>query len=447
MSKRINVFLLLTFIVSMLALPAFAQDDAEGEGYDLDGDGVNINFPEVDPFDTNSYIRFAHLAPEVGDVDIYVNGELMDGMGAVAFETLGDWIAVEPGGYDIAITAAGDDMMNAVVNLDSFQLPRGQWLTAAAVIDDMGTPAIVTAVEDFSEPLPGVTNLTFFNALSTENDVDFFRDGVFFVANLGQMASDINSYSFAIPVDTQPTSFSANVEIDNEVIATSDEDVDLNEWSSYLIAVYGDADGNAQLLIDETSRAESAVLRDWLPEDGTVVDALAYNEALEPYVAAIDFAGLVDTLNTDGPFTIFIPAGYLADEILVVADGDVDLLGSILAAHVYEGEALYSQDLIELDSLVMINGNEIPVIVDENGIFVGGAQVIDVNIPATNGVIHVLGYVIDPSLDQDAYNLFDDAVNLENSADPDVVDDLEEDVDDMEDDEDMDDEDSEDSED
>lgn len=432
MLKRYNLFLILTLIVGMFALPTLAQD-TDSEGYDLDGDGVNIDFPEVDPFDTNSYIRFAHLAPEVGDVDIYVNGELMEGMEGVTYEALGEWIAVEPGGYDIDITATGDDIMNAVVSLDSFQLPRGQWLTAAAVIDDEGTPAIVTAVEDFSEPLPGVSNLTFFNALSTENDVDFFRDGIFFVSNLGQMASDINSYSFAIPVDTQPYAFSANVEIDNEVIATSEETVDLNEWSSYLIAVYGDADGNAQLLIDETSRTEAAVLREWLPEDGTLVDALAYNEALEPYVRAIDLAGLTDTLNAEGPFTLFIPAGFLADEILVVADGDPELLASILSAHLYEGAALYSQELIELDSLTMSNGNEVPLIVDENGIFVGGAQVIDINIPATNGVIHVLGYVIDPSLDQEDYDLFDDAVNLESSVDPDVVDDIEDDVENMED--------------
>lgn len=427
----------LSFLVILLlsfTLPVLAQDTGEGteeptspetteqETAVEDGTGTNLDFPEPDPFDTLTHVRFAHLAPDVGAVDIYLNGELYaEGVG---YETLGEWINLPAGGYDIAVVPAGEAMENAAVDLASFQLPRGQYTTAAVILDDMGTPAIVTAVEDFSDPLPGTTNITFFNALSSENDVDFYRDGVPFVTGLGQSAADVNSYSYAILVDTEPYTFSANVAADNQVLA-AEQQVDLTEASSYLIAVYGDAEGNPQLLIDETPRYEFAVMSGRLPEGGTIVDALRYNEALNPYARMAEFTGLDEVLDGEGPYTLFVPAGFLADEILIATFDDQELLSRVLTAHVYEGEALYSNDLIERDSIVMANGNEIPVVVTEDdNIAVGGAEVLIVNIPASNGVIHVIGYVIDPTLDQEDYDLFDDAVNLQGQLDYGVIEDI-----------------------
>lgn len=420
-----NRSLLLTSVFALVlllfSLPALAQEEGNQQ-VDLGDDGVNYEFPEVDEFDDFTHVRFLHVAPGAGAVDIYLNGEQV--ASSVGFETLGDWQNMVAGGYDIAITPAGESMDNAVVELDSFQFPRGQWTTAAVVLDNEGTPAIVTAVEDFSEPLPGTTNVTFLNALSMDNDVTFTRDGVPYIANLGQMAADINSYSYAIPMDTEAYNFGARVEIDQGLIA-SERQLDLQEAASYLIAVYGDTENNAQLIVDETTRTEFAELRGLLPEGGTVVDALFYTEELRPYARMMAFTGLYAPLYAEGPYTVFIPAGFLADEILTVAFEDAALLEQILTAHVYQGEALYSSDLIERDSLIMVNGNEIPVIVQDDAIFVGGAQVLEVNIPANNGVIHVLGYVIDPTLDQEDYDLFDDAVNLANNANPGVVSDLE----------------------
>lgn len=429
MKQRLLLTLSLLFAIALLAVPMMAQEGGEG---DMDGDGVNIGFPEVDEFDTESFVRFAHFAPNVGGVDIFVNDEIGDGLSGVEFGGLSEWMPVAPGGYDVDVAATGSSIDEAVLSVDSFELPRGQWTTVAVIEAEDGSPAVVTAVEDFTQPLPGVTNITFFNGLSSENDVTFLRDGVPFVINLGQLASEINSYSYAIPVDTDMYNFSANVDSTNTVLA-DETALDLNEWSSYLIAVYGDADGEAQLLIDETTRAESAQLRGRLLGDGTVVDALSGVEELQPYARLIDAAGLMEDLSGEGPFTIFIPAGFLADEILVAIDEDA--IQNFLLGHVYQGEALYSQDLIERDSLETLSGNEIPVIVDDNGIFVGGAQVIDVNIPATNGVIHVIGYVIDPTLDQDDYDLFDDAVNLQAQADAETVGELEAMNEDMDDDE------------
>ncbi|GAB4519354.1 MAG: hypothetical protein OHK0046_28060 [Anaerolineae bacterium] len=421
---------LASLLVLLLAfsLPLAAQEDAAGTNQDQTPDGVNMGFPETDPFDTQSHIRFAHLAPGAGNVDIYLNGDAY--AENVGFETLGDWMNVVPGGYDIVIVPAGEAVENAVVALDSFQLPRGQFTTAAVIFDAEGTPAIVTAVEDFSEPLPGTTNLTFFNALSMETDVNFNRDGVPFVIDLGRSAADINSYSYAIPVDTAPYNFTATVEMDNGVLAT-EQQVDLREAASYLVAVYGDTEGNAQMLVDMTPRVEYAEMRGLIPEGGTIVDALRYIEELNPYARMVEFTGLDDMLSSEGPYTLFIPAGFLADEILIATFDDAAMLEQVLTAHVYEGERLYSSDLIDRDSLVMANGNEIPLVVtDEDKIAVGGAEVLEVNIPANNGIIHVLGYVIDPTLDQAAYDLFDDAVNLQSQVDFGVVADIQASTDD-----------------
>ena len=94
--------------------------------------------------------------------------------------------------------------------------------------------------------------------------------------------------------------------------------------------------------------------------DDPAATAASNNPALSTLVTAVTEAGLVDTLNSDGPFTIFAPANDAfaaippADLDAVLADKD--LLTSILTLHVVAGEQLSSADLAEMDSVTTVNG-------------------------------------------------------------------------------------------
>ena len=99
--------------------------------------------------------------------------------------------------------------------------------------------------------------------------------------------------------------------------------------------------------------------------DDPAATAASNNPVLSTLVTAVTQAGLVDTLNGPGPFTIFAPtndafaAVPAADLEAVLADND--LLTSVLTYHVVAGEAMSSADLIAAGSVETVNGGTLEI--------------------------------------------------------------------------------------
>ncbi len=121
-------------------------------------------------------------------------------------------------------------------------------------------------------------------------------------------------------------------------------------------------------------------------------------------VAAVEAAGLVETLQGDGPYTVFAPTdeafaaaledlGLTADELLA----DTETLASILTYHVVEGE-VPAADVVGLDGQTVptVNGADVEITVDGETVMVNDATVTTTDIFATNGVIHVIDSVLLP---------------------------------------------------
>ncbi len=121
-------------------------------------------------------------------------------------------------------------------------------------------------------------------------------------------------------------------------------------------------------------------------------------------VAAVEAAGLVETLQGDGPFTVFAPTdeafataledlGLTAEELLA----DTETLTSILTYHVVEGE-VPAADVVTLDGeeVPTVNGATVAIGVDGETVTVNDATVVATDIFATNGVIHVIDSVLLP---------------------------------------------------
>jgi transforming growth factor-beta-induced protein len=136
--------------------------------------------------------------------------------------------------------------------------------------------------------------------------------------------------------------------------------------------------------------------------DDTAATAASNNPVLSTLVSAVQAAGLVDTLNSDGPFTIFAPANPAFDALpegtLDAVLADTDLLTSILTLHVVAGEQLSSADLAELDSVTTVNGADITLEVADDGTLMvnGQASVGCADIQTANATVHVIDAVLMP---------------------------------------------------
>lgn len=109
--------------------------------------------------------------------------------------------------------------------------------------------------------------------------------------------------------------------------------------------------------------------------------------------------GLLPTLRDGGPFTVFAPTNQafaaIPSDTLNAVSANQAQLADVLTLHVLPGEYT-SEDLIELNGSTVktVQGAELAVVVEGDTITVGGATVISPDVPASNGVIHVVDTVI-----------------------------------------------------
>jgi uncharacterized surface protein with fasciclin (FAS1) repeats len=134
----------------------------------------------------------------------------------------------------------------------------------------------------------------------------------------------------------------------------------------------------------------------------TAATAASNNPLLSTLVQAVIAADLVDTLNSDGPFTIFAPtndafAAIPADQLNAVL-ADVDLLTSILTFHVVAGEKLSSSDLVAAGTVETVNGGELTITQSGDVIEINGsAMTLCQDVPTANATVHIIDSVLLPS--------------------------------------------------
>jgi uncharacterized surface protein with fasciclin (FAS1) repeats len=134
---------------------------------------------------------------------------------------------------------------------------------------------------------------------------------------------------------------------------------------------------------------------------GDIVEVAVAAGQFTTLAQALTAAGLVDTLKGAGPFTVFaptdaafakLPPGTLAS---LLEPANRDQLVAVLTYHVVPGKVTAS-DVVKLDSAQTVNGDNIDVRVDGQTVRIDGATVVSADIPASNGVIHVIDQVILP---------------------------------------------------
>ena len=141
------------------------------------------------------------------------------------------------------------------------------------------------------------------------------------------------------------------------------------------------------------------------PAAKDIVDTAIADGRFTTLVAAVEAAGLVDTLKGEGPFTLFaptdeafakLPAGTVED---LLKPENLETLTNILLYHVVSGKVM-AADVVTLDGQsaeTAFAGNSVAISVKDGNVFLNETvQVVITDIETSNGVIHVIDTVLLP---------------------------------------------------
>jgi transforming growth factor-beta-induced protein len=221
-------------------------------------------------------------------------------------------------------------------------------------------------------------------AMSSEMEMDGFA-----IATANGQAATISTDGTSIFVD-DATIVATDVLADNGVIHVID---------AVILPELATEDPEAEATEEPTMETPA----------GTIPEVAAAAGGFATLLAAAEAAGLVDALTNGGPYTVFAPndeafaatlseLGLTAEAVLA----DTELLTAILTYHVVPFP-YYAEDVVALDGAyvgTLLPGQAIAISVDEDGnAFANDAQIIAVDVTATNGVIHVIDGVLIPAAD------------------------------------------------
>ena len=148
--------------------------------------------------------------------------------------------------------------------------------------------------------------------------------------------------------------------------------------------------------------AEAGGYKNKMSATNDIIDVAVAADDFNTLAAALQAAGLIDTLKGEGPFTVFAPtdAAFAA-----LPEGTIenllkpenrDQLVAILTYHVVPGKVL-AADVVKLDKAKTVNGADVMIEVADGNVNIDDARVVKTDIGASNGVIHVIDSVILPN--------------------------------------------------
>ena len=168
--------------------------------------------------------------------------------------------------------------------------------------------------------------------------------------------------------------------------------------SLFVLAACGDDEESTEATTAPTVAATTPVTDEAAPA-GDIVAVASANPSFSTLVAAVAAAGLVETLQGPGPFTVFaptndafaaLPAG-LVDALLLPENKDA--LTQILTYHVVSGQVM-AADVVAGD-VPTVQGTNLTITTD-GGVKIFDANVVQTDVMASNGVIPVIDQVLVP---------------------------------------------------
>jgi uncharacterized surface protein with fasciclin (FAS1) repeats len=148
--------------------------------------------------------------------------------------------------------------------------------------------------------------------------------------------------------------------------------------------------------------AASAFAGNYGKKKADIVDTAVAAGDFTTLAAALEAGGLVDTLKSDGPFTVFAPTDAAFAKLpegtveSLLQPENREQLVEILTYHVVPGK-VKAADVVALNTAQTANGSDVAIRVENEMVFVNDSRVVATDIWASNGVIHVVDTVILPN--------------------------------------------------
>ncbi|MGI8575599.1 MAG: fasciclin domain-containing protein [Egibacteraceae bacterium] len=134
--------------------------------------------------------------------------------------------------------------------------------------------------------------------------------------------------------------------------------------------------------------------------DQTLIEVARSSGNFAILLQALQAAGMTEVLQGTGPFTVFAPSDRafrsLNQQEMTQLLTQPDRIGSILSYHVVPNEQLLASDLEDGMTLDTVQGDTLEVTVQGDQIMVGDATIVQSDLVASNGVIHVIDQVLMP---------------------------------------------------
>ena len=257
--------------------------------------------------------------------------------------------------------------------------------TVFAPTDDAFAALPEGTVEALLEDIPALTDILLYHVVS--GDV---------------RAADVVTLDAAVTVQGESVSITVegdNVRINDSLVIIADV-VASNGVIHVIDAVLLPPEPMAESMQDEQDeQPQQAQQSEQAEQPGTIVDIAVADDRFETLVAALQAAELVETLQGDGPFTVFAPTD---DAFAALPEGtveallqDIPALTDILLYHVVAGD-VRAADVVTLDAAVTVQGESVSITVEGDNVRINDSLVIVADVVASNGVIHVIDTVLIP---------------------------------------------------
>jgi transforming growth factor-beta-induced protein len=378
----------------------------------LESLGLAAEEPAADTGFVN--IQVAHLSPDTPAVDVYVNGDAA--ITNLEFNSLTDWITLPAGAYDIAVAPAGTSIDQAAIGPASFDLPAGQFLTIAAIGSlEAGTLAPAIIAQDYSPVPEGSARVKLFHAIEDAPAVDVLASGTVLVRQLGfpgTLGDNDGLFVVEVPAGTYDISVVPNGATTPVVISLPGTAFEAGSITFVAatgtlanpgVAVFSaNSERAAELVAAVTPAAPAPNLAELViaatqgnPAEFTIL--LAAVQAADPAILA--------ALTGPDPLTVFAPTdaaftallaqlGLTAEELLA----QPDLVSTVLLYHVVSG-AVPASTVVTLDgqSVPTLQGESVAISIVNGGVVLNGTvNVIQTDLTASNGIVHVIDAVLVP---------------------------------------------------
>ncbi|MDX2161092.1 MAG: fasciclin domain-containing protein [bacterium] len=388
MIKRFGLLILSMALCGLGIAPAAAQDSTP----EVTPQATAEITPDAEPAaPAYTRVRLGHYVNGAAAVDVYLNDEAA--LRDVPYPATTNYLTLAAGTFTVTVTRAGAGRAAPLIPPFAVELAPDRTYTLAyldnppSASDDAASTDAASADDApyqlllidenaaIGEGIPGTAQLIVLNAVPGASLAAAFGGAPPLAVGFGARG--------VLPLSPGDTTLAITLDTGARLENTLSLRADL----LYFIVVHGEASAPQPALQVSGTRSLAAMLRD--------------SADFSLFYRLIDAVALTEALEIDAPFTVFAPTNtaieaYAAGQGVTVdaLAADADAVNALVRYHIARG-LMFSDSVASLALVPMLNGGDIRVDTDENGVLLNDdGRILMPDVLAMNGVVHVVTAVL-----------------------------------------------------